>query len=223
MIHALDPLREYTFLSAVCRLLLAMLCGSVIGYGRSKSRRPAGMRTYIIISIGSAMAVLVTLFQNELLQEGIWKDLPAKFDASRLASQVITGIGFLDAGIILKAAHQQVSGLAIGTAYFELGILGTILVLVAETLLAKLGQRITTRPEYTIEVHYNEKNALDQVIRFCKDKGMAITNLQIHSMDSVPEADYAAEIRLRGSVEANALVTKIQLMPGVYTATDLDN
>lgn len=94
--------------------------------------------------------------------------------------------------------------------------------LLAETWLAKLGGNIHTRPEYIIEVLYNEKNALEQVLRFCKDRNMAITDLQIHSMDSVEEADYAAEIHLRGSEEAGCLVARIQLMPGVVSATDIE-
>ena len=135
MIHALDPLREFTFLSVLCRMLLAVVCGAVIGFGRSKQARPAGLRTYIIISLGSAMGVLVSLYLYVLSP---WD----KFDASRLASQVVAGIGFLGAGIIMKAAHQQVHGLttatglfatvcmsmAIGAGFFELALLSLLII-----------------------------------------------------------------------------------------------
>ncbi len=60
MIHALDPLREFSFLSALLRLLLAVLCGTVIGYGRSSMQRTAGMRTYVLTALGACMAVLIS-------------------------------------------------------------------------------------------------------------------------------------------------------------------
>lgn len=74
------------------------------------------------------------------------------------------------------------------------------------------------RPACTIEVLYNEKNALDQILRCCKDSHMSITSLQTHSMDHHAEADYAAEVYLRGNVKANVIVARIQLMPGVVSA-----
>lgn len=67
MIHALDSLREFSFLSAALRLLLALACGTGIGYGRSAMHRTAGMRTYVLTSVGACMAVLVTLFLYQML------------------------------------------------------------------------------------------------------------------------------------------------------------
>ena len=123
----LAGLRRFTFWSALLRLMLAMLCGGVVGYGRSQKARAAGLRTYLLISIGAAMAVLITLFQYEMLK-GPWAPVVAetglKFDASRLASSVITGIGFLGAGIIMKVAHQQVNGLTTATGLFATMVMG---------------------------------------------------------------------------------------------------
>ncbi len=123
----LAGLRKFTFWSALLRLMLAMLCGGVVGYGRSQKARAAGLRTYLLISIGAAMAVLITLFQYEMLK-GPWASVVAetgvKFDASRLASSVITGIGFLGAGIIMKVAHQQVNGLTTATGLFATMVMG---------------------------------------------------------------------------------------------------
>ena len=106
-------LREFNFVTVIIRLLLAMVCGGVVGFGRSKKARPAGFRTYMLISIGAAMAVLITLYEYEMLT-GPWAETVSetglKFDAGRMTAQAITGIGFLGAGIIIKVAHQQVQG-----------------------------------------------------------------------------------------------------------------
>ena len=104
-----------------------MAAGGVIGYGRSQRARAAGFRTYMLVSIGAAMSVLLALYQYQMLTTG-WADIVdevgLKYDASRLASQAITGIGFLGAGIIIKAAHQQVNGLTTATGLFATVCLG---------------------------------------------------------------------------------------------------
>ena len=229
MLKFLDPLRDLTFLSVLIRMLLACVCGTMIGLERSAKNRPAGFRTHILVCMGAAIAALTGFFLVEAM------NLPA--DVSRISGQVITGLGFIGAGTIIITKKQTIKGLttaaglwttgiigiSIGSGYFELGILGTFLVLISESWLGKLGSKIIQkRPEYTIEVLYIEKNALDQVLRHCKDVHMTITNLQIISMDHHAEADYAAEINLRGNVDANRLVAQIQLMPGVVSATDIE-
>ena len=127
MMRSLAVLRQFSFGTMLLRLLLAMLSGGAVGYGRSRKARAAGLRTYMLISIGAAMAVLLTLYQYQMLT-GPWAEVVAqvgmKFDAARLASQVITGIGFLGAGIIIKIAHQQVKGLTTATGLFATVIMG---------------------------------------------------------------------------------------------------
>lgn len=121
-------LRDFTFGSMVLRLALAMLAGGAIGYGRSKKERAAGLRTYMLITLGAAMSVLLSLYEYTMLTEGPWAEtverVGLKFDAARLVSQVITGIGFLGAGIIIKGAHQQVKGLTTVTGLFATVCMG---------------------------------------------------------------------------------------------------
>ena len=124
---ALQSLRQFSFGTAVIRLVLALACGGSIGYCRSKKARAAGLRTYMLISLGVAMTVLVTLFQYEMLT-GAWAEtvdaVGMKYDASRLTAQAVTGIGFLGAGIIIKVAHQQVNGLTTATGLFATVCMG---------------------------------------------------------------------------------------------------
>ena len=155
MIPALDFLREFRCATVILRLVLAVICGGVVGYGRSQKARAAGFRTYILISIGAAMAVLLTLYEYRMLNT-LWADTVSrvgmKFDASRLASPVLTGIGFLGAGIIIKVAHQQVSGrttatglfatvcmgLACGAGFYELVLITLLLIVVVLNVMAPL-------------------------------------------------------------------------------------
>ncbi len=155
MLQIFDPLREFTFLSVLFRLLLALGAAGLIGYGRTLRGFAAGIRTYMLIGIGGALSVVITLYEYNMLHSA-WAEVLAqvgeKFDASRLASQTITGIGFLGAGTILKVAHQQVNGLttatgmfgtvcmsiAAGAGFFECVILSMLLIVLVLNLMTPL-------------------------------------------------------------------------------------
>ena len=121
-------LREFNMVSVIVRLLLAMAAGGIIGYGRSKRRKTAGLVIYMMVSVGAAMALLLSLYQFAMLKDGSWAEVVAeigmKYDASRYASQVISGIGFLAAGSIIVADHQQVEGLTTATGLFASACMG---------------------------------------------------------------------------------------------------
>ena len=107
----LTYLREFHFVSVLFRLILAMLCGGAVGYGRSKKDRAAGLRTYMLVGLGSALAVVLTLYLHAMLT-GAWADTAAevglKFDASRLAAQAIAGIG----GLALNFGDVTITSIA---------------------------------------------------------------------------------------------------------------
>ena len=111
MTEIFQYLREFNFVSVLFRLILAMIASGLIGYGRTRRRKTAGFRTYMLTGIGAAMSVLIALYEYEMMQTG-WADTVAavglKFDASRFAAAVIGGIGFIAAGSIIKAGHQQI-------------------------------------------------------------------------------------------------------------------
>ena len=105
-------------------MLLALFSGGVIGYGRSRKKSAAGLRTYMLISLGACLCSIMSLYEYEMLHT-LWlpivESAGQKFDASRIAAQAIIGIGFLGAGTILKIKHQQVKGLTTAT-----GLLATV-------------------------------------------------------------------------------------------------
>ena len=65
-------IREFNFISILLRLAVAVACGGAIGYGRAKKERPAGPRTYILVCVGGALAVLLTIYQfNAVLRNSV--------------------------------------------------------------------------------------------------------------------------------------------------------
>lgn len=136
------------------RLILASLLGGVIGLERQIRAKEAGVRTHILIGIGSAMFMIVSKYGFYDVIEHTHIGL----DSSRIAAQVVTGVGFLGAGNILvqkqtikgltTAADVWVTaaiGLVIGSGMYEVGIIGTIMALIVLELFRQLTYRFLNR------------------------------------------------------------------------------
>lgn len=132
------------------RLLLAMLLGGLVGLEREQANHPAGLRTHILVCLGSALIMLLSIYGfADFVYEG-----NVRVDPARLATAVITGIGFLGAGTIIftgksiagltTAASLWVVaaiGLAVGAGFYFPAIITTLLVIVNLTVFNKLEQR----------------------------------------------------------------------------------
>ncbi len=130
-IEWLNNLRALNFESMIIRLIMAMLIGGILGIERGRKNRPAGLRTYMLVSVGSALVMMTNQYVFEYFKVS---------DPVRLGAQVISGIGFLGAGTIIMTGRAQVkgittaaglwtaacSGLAIGIGFYEGALLGGI-------------------------------------------------------------------------------------------------
>lgn len=124
------------------RLVLAAILGGVIGLEREVHGRPAGIRTYLILSLGTALLMVLSEYLLVAYQ-GKYPGL-AQGDPGRIAGQAITGIGFLGAGVIIRYKDSIRGlttaacvwlvcsvGLTVGAGFYLLGILVTLLTLIA--------------------------------------------------------------------------------------------
>jgi len=100
------------------RLLTTMLFSGILGYEREVKQRPAGFRTYIVVGLGSALAMLTGICLYSETGNG---------DPGRIAAQVISGIGFLGAGTILVTRQHQVKGLTTAAGLWSVACLGLAL------------------------------------------------------------------------------------------------
>lgn len=100
------------------RVLVATLCGILIGFDRAKKGRNAGAKTHALVSLGAALAVIVG--------EGFYEKLGGGFDLIRIAAQVVAGIGFLGAGAIIVTSNQKVVGLTTAATLWLSSIIGIV-------------------------------------------------------------------------------------------------
>ena len=144
-------------LTTLFRLLLAAGCGGVIGMERRKRNRPAGLRTHMLVCIAAALVMLT----NQQIVTGT-----ASGDPTRLAAQVISGIGFLGAGTILIDRRNHVRGLttaaglwasaclgiAIGAGYYSGALITCLLIMLTVTKFVDIEKRFL-RKSCFMEIH----------------------------------------------------------------------
>ena len=152
-------------LEVITRLIISAIVGGIIGFERESSNRPAGFRTHILVTIGSALIMMVSATAFDPIGQGN--------DPQRLAAQVVSGIGFLGAGTIMRngsevkglttAASLWVCaglGLAFGAGLYVHGFAGGVIVISTLTVLNKLDK--SSKKEYIVKKLQDERSKLDK-------------------------------------------------------------
>ena len=149
----------------VFRLVVASVCGVVIGFERTNRAKEAGLRTHCIVACASCLMMLVSIYG--------FINIPniTNRDPARIAAQIVSGIGFLGAGMVF-VKRQMISGLttaagiwatagigmAIGCGMYVVGVSGTLLILLAQTIL-HFRSRFTAKPKSKILTVKSIENA----------------------------------------------------------------
>src|SRR5678815_1201166 len=143
---------SYELLIMTLRIVGALLIGGAIGLERSFHARPAGFRTHSLVCVASALLMLVTVYQNEWMTQVALDAI--RTDPTRMAQGIMTGIGFLGAGVIFKegltvrglttAASIWVTaaiGIQVGIGFYFVAVLGAAATLVVLALFLALERR----------------------------------------------------------------------------------
>ena len=225
MLSIFNGLREINTATILFRMVLAMICGGLIGIERSMKNRPAGFRTHILIIIGATTASLTGHYIYLIM------NLPT--DMSRLGAQVITGLGFIGAGTIIVTGSKTVKGLttaaglwatgivglSIGAGFYEGAIAGTIAILFCEIVMSRF--RFRRYKTFHCVINYLHKDTLDHILRHCKDLHFAIKGLQIEGeADDSGEKVYSAFVALRPykEIDYDAFIREVEGFDGVINA-----
>jgi putative Mg2+ transporter-C (MgtC) family protein len=157
----LDFIPDFLVDSFVIRILLSALLGAAIGLERDIRGRSAGLRTNILVSLGSAVFMLLSISLAEKFSGNI-NGVVYSVDPTRIAAQVVTGIGFLGAGAIIKfglsirglttAACLWIAsaiGMCCGVGYYDVAVLTTFISIIVLTLLIKV-ERLYSKDTYRV-------------------------------------------------------------------------
>ncbi|MBE6576876.1 MAG: MgtC/SapB family protein [Ruminococcaceae bacterium] len=231
MLECLNFLRgtSLDWISVTVRLVLAVICGGIIGIERERKRRPAGFRTHILICLGAAMTTLTSQFL--VLEMGLFTDM------ARLGAQVIAGIGFIGAGTIIITKRRQVKGLTTaaglwtaaivglccGAGYVEGALATTLVIILAELVFARLEYFIVSNARtFNLYVEYTDSGNLGSIIDTVKRKGGYIVDMEITKNAAEgrnPCVIFSLSTPRKTSLQA--LMTVIAKLDGVVSVEEL--
>ncbi len=192
-------LREVTLLSICLRLLIAILTGGIMGIEREKKNRPAGLRTYMLVCVGSCLIMLTNQYLYQSTGAG---------DPMRLGAQVISGIGFLGAGTIIVTKRNQIKGLttaaglwtaagiglALGVGFYEAALIAAAAIFLILSVFHRWDARMHRHSKLMeLYIEYDARITMGGIVRAVREMGLRIDGVQ-------PENDSTAEITARGVI-----------------------
>ncbi|MFC5401524.1 MgtC/SapB family protein [Cohnella soli] len=220
------------------RILLALALGGLIGLERELGGHSAGFRTHILVTMGSAVIVLLSAYGfSEFASEP-----NVRLDPSRLAAQVVSGIGFLGAGTIMRtgltvsglttAASLWVSaaiGLSAGAGFYYCAIISTVLVVISLFGLNKAEKRFSrTKKVREVQIKMEKKSSgLGGVLSYLHQSGLQINKLTVDSEDR-PGSEGGSclllhiQVKLKKVKKYEEVLASLVVMEGVLSLETLD-
>ena len=221
-----------THQEVVFRLVTAAVLGALVGLERERMEWVAGLRTHMLVCLGAALVMIVSAYGfNEVISES-----RIVLDPSRVAAQVVSGIGFLGAGTILFLRHQIIRGLttaaslwtvaavglAVGSGLYLAAICSTGLIIVILALVKPLEKHLFRRQQtrQVVILVDRTKASLFQIESEIEADGLGVKQITLKRGDE-PEEDYI-EFALLRSASKNVmlgLIERLQVMDGVRGVT----
>lgn len=204
----------------VVRLLAAMVLGGLVGMERQTRGRAAGLRTNILVCLGSAAIIVV--FQKLALEFNVGADSVIRMDPARAAAGVITGIGFLGAGTIVKskdfvrglttaASIWVVSaiGLTVGLGEYVIAVVLTLLVLVSLYVLQHLP--INSDQYFSLQLKWTgDLKLLAEVTGQLEHEGVSIKGRSVVCQPKTKCCQSVLVLRMRQRVKNNSILDRLQ-------------
>jgi putative Mg2+ transporter-C (MgtC) family protein len=213
---------------AFLRLALAALFGGVIGIEREFREREAGLRTHMLVSVGSALFTITSAygFRDFLVQGGA----VVRADPSRVAAQIVTGIGFLGAGAIIRqglavrglttAATVWVCaaiGLAAGTGYYSAALMTTLVAVFLLWPMRIVARRLFDRPHsHRLEIRLGGEGGASGVLDVLERLGVRVSSFDLAEGEGGSTLDLLLDLP-RG-VMPEAVVRRLFAVPGVRSS-----
>lgn len=203
------------------KLGIAALLGLVIGIERELKDKPLGLKTSSVIAIVSCLLTVVSI-QSAYQFPGS-DDVRIQMDPLRLAAQIVSGIGFLGAGVILKRGNDHISGLttaaiiwgsagigiAVGAGFYIEAICAVALLIISVQIIpyltSKIGPFSWIRKEHLIKITISKNADLDLVLKKMKSEKIKISQSRIKDM----RKDSLHLLELRTMVSSKISVTEL--------------
>lgn len=212
----------------IVRILAALAVGALIGFERSFHGRPAGFRTHALVCVASALLMLVTVYQHDWMT-GVPLDA-IRTDPTRMAQGIMTGIGFLGAGVIFKegltvrglttAASIWITaaiGILVGIGFYLPALVGTITTLVVLSAFRAVEMWLPSEffAHHTLRFTREAVMPEDELRQLIGAHGFSIANLSYRLADDGKIFEYRMVIRSRDRRNAERLSQHLRNLPEV--------
>ncbi len=218
----------HELLIMLARIFGALAIGALIGAERSFHGRPAGFRTHALVCTASSLLMLVTVYQSHWMTELAMEAI--RTDPTRMAQGIMTGIGFLGAGVIFKegltvrglttAASIWMTasiGILVGIGFWFPALIGTI----ATLLILSAFRLIEARMPSEFSAHFHVRFRRDAVIEedrlrsLVGEHGFTVANMHSRLVEGGKLFEYRMVIRSRNRAEGQALARHLLALPDV--------
>ena len=210
----MNSIWEQEIIQMIVRLLAAALLGAAIGYEREFRGKGAGVRTHMLVAMGSCLFMLISKYGF---------DDSLRFDAARIAAGVVSGIGFLGGGLIIKSRSNMITGLTTaaglwvtsaigmgaGSGMVLMSVICTALVLICMEILNAWNFNLGFRHVTAVFTSENEQALVDAIRQLGKQAGNLFVSKQGER--------YRAEVLLRVPKKENTfdLLSRLDALPDV--------
>jgi putative Mg2+ transporter-C (MgtC) family protein len=215
------------------KLGLSGILGLVIGLERELKRKPVGLKTSLVISIVSCLLTIVSIESAYLFPRD--HDVNITMDPLRLAAQIVSGIGFLGAGVILRRGNDSISGLttaamiwgaagigiAVGAGFFIEAMAGVVLLIISveviPIVMSILGPKQLREKEILLQLNIREKESIADIIGEIQQEGISIKNIKIRDLE---DGDHHIQLLItvnykRKTTDVYYSVSKIEGVRGI--------
>lgn len=210
------------------RVLGALVIGASIGFERTFHGRPAGFRTHALVCVASALLMIVTVYQSQWMT--FVEHDAIRTDPTRMAQGIMTGIGFLGAGVIFKegltvrglttAASIWITsaiGILVGIGFWFAAIVGAIATLTVLALFRYIEARLPSEfyAHHMLRFARDRVMTEDEVHKLVERHGFSIANLSSRLSEGGQQFEYRMTIKSRNRRNAEALASHLRGLPEV--------
>lgn len=215
-------------LAVITRIMAALLIGALIGFERTFHGRPAGFRTHSLVCVASALLMLVTVYQSDWMTSAPLDTI--RTDPTRMAQGIMTGIGFLGAGVIFKegltvrglttAASIWMTaaiGILVGVGFYLPAIIGSVATLIVLGVFRTIEARLPSEfyAHHTIRFERGAIIPEPELRKLIGEHGFTIANLSHRLAEMGKVFEYRMVIRTRDREAAERLSQHLCTLPGI--------
>lgn len=204
------------WLDVLTHLLVAMTAGGLIGLERSYHGRPAGFRTHTLVCVASSLLMLVTVYQGKWFA-GVAAET-VRVDPTRMAQGIMTGIGFLGAGVIMReglsvrglttAASVWITaaiGILSGVGFFSAVVIASVITIGTLTVFRKIESRMPSQIFANHTIIFDRNNYLSEaeIRALLSQNGFSVANVSYRLLEKGEQLEYRMTVRTmdNGNVE----------------------